>query len=944
MRKALKLPGNLNFLYLIISSWLILLLSCSESKNIVNNPSGNSIRPVGLKCESRINPLGIDSSTPKLSWRLISSEKGSKQTAYQILVASNEELLNANKGDLWDSGKKISNKTIEVTYEGKSLKNHATYYWKVRAWNENNVASEWSEPATWEMALMDQEDWQAYWINDGKSNPERNENFYKNDPAPLFRKAFEVNKAVKRARLYISGLGYYYSYLNGTRIGDHELDPGWTNYSKSIFYSTYDVSDLINKGANSLGVTVGNGWYNPLPLLMWGERNLREWLPTGRPRFISNLYLEFEDGSVENIVSDDSWKFHEGPVLRNNIFLGEVYDARKEIAGWNEPGFDETGWKPAALAPEISGSLKSQPQPPIKITSTITTKNISEPEKGTYIFDMGENFAGMVKLKVKAKRGISIKMRYGELLNEDGSLNPLTSVAGQIKGKRPDQKGNIVNIGGEGSPEIAWQVDTYISKGGDIEEFIPQFTFHGFRYVEVTGLDFKPDKDMIVGLRLNSDIEPVGSFTCSEPLLNKIQEITQRTFLSNIFSVQSDCPHREKFSYGGDIAVSSEAFMYNYDMSTFYSKAVNDWKDASLENGMFTDTAPFVGIQYCGVGWAMVHPLLQLQLYQYYGNKNLIEEHYSAAKQWLSLVTRENPDHLIQTGLSDHESLTENPEEIMITPLYYQSVKLMQELAEIMGFPEDVEEFRSLSSKIKDTYLNKYYDEMSGKVGHGTQANQSFALYTDMLSENQREKALQYLAQDIRDNHQGHLSTGIFGTKFMLDELSKNGLHELALEMVKKNDFPGWGYMIENGATTLWEHWAYSDNTYSHNHPMFGSVSEWFYKWLGGIQPHPKAAGFNQIEIRPETKGSISWVKSSYRSVNGKIISNWEKNDRNLTMTIEIPPNTEAVVYIPAQDINNVEENGRPLSKAEGVTYLTTEQGKLKCKVLPGRYSFKTSI
>jgi alpha-L-rhamnosidase len=948
MRKQSKLFIDSRIIFnLIISSCFIItaLLSCSESKNIYNQKkTEGSIAPDVLKCESRVNPLGIDISEPRLSWILFSTKRGAKQTAYKILVSSSEELLAGNKGDLWDSGKIKSDETLEINYEGKPLASNSKYYWKVRVWDQNDAASEWSEPAIWEMGLTEQDDWQAVWINDGKSNPEKAEDFYKNDPAPLFRKPFEVQKPIKRARLYISGLGYYLSYLNGNRIGDHELDPGWTNYSKRIFYSTYDVSDLVKKGSNCLGVTVGNGWYNPLPLLMWGARNIREALPTGRPRFICQLFLEFEDGSTENIISDDTWKFREGPVLRNSIFLGEIYDARKEIEGWNEPGLDEKDWKIAELAPQISGTLKSQPQPPIKITSRIKPKNITEPATGTYIFDMGENFAGIVKLKVKANRGTSIKMRYGELLNEDGTLNPLTSVAGQIKGKREGQNGNIENIGGEGSPEIAWQTDTYITKGGELEEFIPKFTFHGFRYVEVTGLDFKPDKDMIEGLRLNSDIEPLGTFSCSDPLLNKIQEITKRTFLSNIFSVQSDCPHREKFGYGGDIAVSSEAFIYNYDMLSFYSKTVTDWKDAALENGMLTDTAPFVGIQYCGVGWAMVHPLLQLQLYQYYGNKKLIEENYSAAKEWLELVTQENPDHLIQSGLSDHESLTENPEEVMITPLYYQSVKIMQDLAEILELPDDVEEYRALGKEIKKVYLRKYYDKGSGKVGHGTQGSQSFALYTGILREDQNKRALDYLAQDIRDKHQGHLSTGIFGTKFMLDELSKNGQHDLALEIVKKTDFPGWGYMIENGATTLWEHWAYSDNTYSHNHPMFGSVSEWFYKWLGGIQPHPKAVGFNRIVIRPQTKGSISWVKSSYRSVKGMITSNWEKNDHNLTMNIEIPPNTEAEVYIPAQDINNVEESGRPLSKAEGVTYLTTEQGKIKCKVLPGRYSFKTSI
>lgn len=927
----MKVSTRISFKFLFCCCLIALFSSCGEQKKH-KSIATNSI--VALKCEAKTNPLGIDISSPRFSWQLNTAEQ---QTAYQIIVASTESLLEANKGDLWDSGKITSNKTFQIAYKGAPLQSHTKYLWKVKIWDQEEKASEWSAPAFWEMGLMQQEDWQASWINDGKLTPKNEEDLYKEDPAPLFRKVFEVKKPVEKARLYISGLGYYLSYLNGKRIGDHELDPGWTNYQESILYSTYDVTNFIDQGSNCIGVTVGNGWYNPLPLLMWGERNIRKTLPTGRPRFIAHLFVAYKDGSTEKVTSDESWKFHEGPILKNNIFLGEVYDAREEQTGWTKAEFDDAGWKAASLAPAISGTLKAQPQPPIKITSTIPTQHITEPKKGTYIFDLGENIAGKISLKLKEEPGTSITLRYGELLHDDGTLNPLTSVAGQVKGKRTDKTGNHYNIGGKGSPEVAWQSDVYITKGGEQEEFIPRFTFHGFRYVEVSGLKSKPTKAMITGLRLNSAIEPAGSFSCSDPLLNEIQEITQRTFLNNIFSVQSDCPHREKFSYGGDIAVSSEAFIYNYDMATFYSKTVNDWKDASLENGMFTDTAPFVGIQYCGVGWAMVHPLLQLQLYRYYGNKKLIEEHYSAAKQWLSLVSKENPDHLIQAGLSDHESLTENPEEIMITPLYFQAVKLMQELAEILELPQDAAHYRSLGNEIQAVYLAKHYDKTSGKVGNGTQGSQAFALYTGMLPNDQKKAALNYLKALIQQKHQGHLSTGIFGTKFMLDELSENGLHEVALEMVTKTDFPGWGYMIANGATTLWEHWAYSDNTYSHNHPMFGSVSEWFYKRLGGIQPAKDAVAFNRIIIRPETEGKLSWVKSSYKSVHGKITSNWEKNEQGLTMNIEIPANTAGVVYVPAADAAHVEVD------KEGSTFLEAEGGRLKYKVLPGKYSFKVS-
>ncbi len=924
------------FLISVIGLFFNPLVSGSGTHSTFRNKSS----VINLRCESRINPLGIDTRNPYLSWNLFSDQRNQGQKAYQILVASNEDLLSRNKGDLWNSGKIFSDQSIGLRYAGKELQSRSSYYWKVRIWDSNGKVSKWSDSSLWEMSLLDENEWQGQWINDGKQVPVRDEDLYKDDPAPLFRKDFVVDGKIKRARLYISGLGYYLSYLNGTRIGDNELDPGWTDYSDRVFYSTYDITDLIKKGDNCLGVMLGNGWYNPLPLRMWGRRNLRENLITGRPGFICQLYIENSDGTEQIIKSDDSWKTHEGPVVRNNIYLGEVYDARLEIDGWNEPGLDDGDWKTVSLIANIPGVLEAQPQPAIKITSIIKPVKITEPQPGVYIFDMGKNFAGWIHMQFKASSGSKVVFRYGELLNGDGTLNPLTSVCGQIKGKRKDSTGNMVNIGGPGSPEIAWQSDVYIARGEELEEYTPRFTFHGFRYVEVYGLESKPDITMCEGLRLNSSVEPVGEFSCSDTLLNRIQKMCEWTFLSNIFSVQSDCPHRERFGYGGDIVGTSEAFMYNFDMNRFYSKSVNDWKDASLEDGMFTDTAPFVGIQYCGVGWAMVHPLLQLQLFRYYGNRELIEDQYAAAKKWLDLVSDENPEYIISDGLSDHEGLTERPPDVMVTPLYYQSVCVMEELARILKLDVDVKKYQELGEKISYAYTNKYLDNTTGKVGVGTQGSQAFALYTRIIPEEWRNIVLDYLVRDIHQQSNDHLSTGILGTKFMLDQLSRNGYHDLALKIVRQTDFPGWGYMLANDATTLWEHWAYDDNTYSHNHPMFGSVSQWFYNWLGGIQPGDDAEGFDRIIIRPEVKGSLSWVNSSYNSINGKIVSNWRKNADDLVMNIEIPANTSAMVYFPVSDMNKILYNGISLAQSWDVSGCSIREGHVVCQIASGRYSF----
>jgi alpha-L-rhamnosidase len=508
----------------------------------------------------------------------------------------------------------------------------------VRIWDKDDQASKWSSIASWETAFLNEKQWQGRWINDGKKNPAEDIDFYKDDPAPIFRKEFELSKPVEKARLYISGLGYYQAYLNGLRVGDSQLDPAWSVYSRRVFYSTYDVTAQIKTGRNCIGVMLGNGWYNPLPMRMWGYLDLREHLTVGRPRLISQLNIVFKDGSEKSVVSDPTWKCTEGPILRNNIFLGQVYDARKEKTGWNKTGCDDSDWPNAKLATEPIGKLQAQPMPPIKITTVVKPVDIIQPADDTFIFDMGQNFAGWIKIKLNAPKGTKINLRYGELLNEDRTLNPMTSVCGQIKGTRDDPNAKNVSIGGPGCPEIAFQQDTYICKGDGLEEYVPCFTFHGFRYVELTGYPGQPALDMVEGLRLNTAVYKAGTFSCSNQLFNRIQKMCEWTFLSNLFSVQSDCPHREKFGYGGDLVTTSHAFMMNFDMANFYAKTVWDWHDSAFDNGMLTDTAPFVGIHYCGPAWAMAHPHLQLELYKFYGDKRTMQHQFDTSHRWLELV------------------------------------------------------------------------------------------------------------------------------------------------------------------------------------------------------------------------------------------------------------------------------------------------------------------
>lgn len=897
--------------------------------------SGGDVRVEDLRCEYQTNPLGIDAPQPRLSWKLQSQQRGQKQTAYQILVATDEALLAEGRADLWDTGKVASDQSVHVVYAGKPLASRTCCYWKVRVWDKDDTACDFSKTSRWEMALLDEADWKARWINDGKANPRSDADFYKEDPAPLFRKAFELPKAAKKARLYVTGLGYYEAHLNGRHLGDGSLDPAWTAYSKRVFYSVHDVTGLLRDGNNCLAVTLGNGWYNPLPLRMWGHLNLREHLTIGRPRFIAQLEIELEDGARSTVVSDETWKVTRGPVLRNNIYLGEVYDARREVPGWDRPDCNDADWARAATATEPIGRLQAEPLPPIKLTATVRTVKITEPRKGTFIFDMGQNFAGWPMLAVYVPTGTQITLRYGELLNKDGTLNPMTSVCGQIKG---------ASAGGQGAPEIAWQSDTYIARGGSIEVYVPRFTFHAFRYVEMTGYPGTPTVATLEGLRLNTDVAEVGRFECSNDLFNRIQEMCRWTFLSNIFSVQSDCPHRERFGYGGDLVTTCDAFMLNYDMSRFYAKAAQDWQDSALADGMLTDTAPSVGIQYCGVAWAMAHPLLQQQLYQYYGDRRLIEEQYETSKRWLDLVASRTPDHIIKEGLSDHEALSPAAASEMVTPLYCESARLLSGLARVLGRDQESQTYADKAEAIKKAWQDKFLTEQIGRVPPGTQASQSFALQLDMLYEPQRPLALQYLIDQIVTRDGGRLTTGIFGTRYLLEVLSRNGQANLAYDLVNRREFPGWGHMLENGATTLWEHWEFSDNTYSHNHPMFGSVSQWFFNWLGGIQPDPKAVGFDRVVIRPQIVGDLQWARCQYNSIRGPIVSAWRLDGRTLYLNVVVPPNVTATVYLPTAETADVTESGKPLAQAPGVLLLGRESESLILEIQSGSYAFIGSV
>jgi alpha-L-rhamnosidase len=895
--------------------------------------SAGGTKAVNLRCERRVDPLGIDAVAPRLSWELVSGERGQHQTAFRVLVAGDAAKLAADSGDLWDSGVVASPESVNVEYRGRPLESAQRCHWKVTTFDAEGRPSAWSRPAWWEMGLVDAGDWAAKWIDDGRDNPTEDAGFYRDDPAPLFRKKFRLDAEARRARLYVSGLGYYEARINGARVGDSVLDPAWTEYGKRVCYSTYDVTGMLRRGENCIGVTLGNGWYNPLPLRMWGNINLREHLTVGRPRFIAQLEIELADGTSRRIVSGEDWRVTDGPILRNNIYLGEVRDARREVEGWDLPGPCEAPWRAAREAVDTLGALQAQPQPAIRVTERFSPAALTEPEPGVYVFDMGRNFGGWASLAIDVPRGARVTMRYGELLHEDGTLNVMTSVCGQIKRRDAGRSA-------PGEPLTAWQEDVYVARGGGPEAFTPRFTFHAFRYCEVKGLPERPALESLAGLRLGSDVRPAGEFACSSEKLNAIQDMCTRTFLSNLFGVQSDCPHRERFGYGGDMAATAEAFMMNFDMSNFYAKAAADWADAARPDGMLTDTAPFVGIQYCGVAWAMALPYLLDQLRRYYGDRRSTELHYGTVRRWLALVGERYPEGIVTEGLHDHEALTVNSPEVMVTPMYYTILRTTERMARATGRDEDAREYAALARKVRAAYRERFVRAGPEPLEGATQSSVLFALHSGLLEEPERQASLDWLVEDVRERGGGGPSTGMFGTKFLLDELSRGGRAGVAMGVVDRDEFPGWGHMLSRGATTLWEHWESSDDTFSHNHPMFGSVSQWFHHWLGGIRPSDDAVGFDRIDIRPQVVPGLTWVRSSCRTVRGAVKSEWRLEGGRLELDVRVPVGAVAEVHVPTTRAGDVTEGGLPVADAPGLEPVGASRGAAAFRVASGEYHF----
>jgi alpha-L-rhamnosidase len=884
--------------------------------------AGQELEIRDLRCEYRQNPLGMDEEHPRLAWGLGSMASDEYQSAYRVLIARSKEMLAAGKGDCWDSGKVADSENINIVPGGRPLEPFTRYYWKVMVWDGRGRTRGWSKVAWFETGMLGGSSWQGKWIGDGRPAPLKEEDFYKDDPAPLFRRGFVVSKAVRSARLYICGLGYNEPSMNGKKLGDAVLDPAWTDYGRTAFYSVYDVGGMLQSGANTLEVLLGNGWYNPLPLRFWGRINFRSALTIGRPKLLANLRIVFADGTIQTIVTDERWQVAESGILRNNVFLGERIDGRQQKGHWES----------AVSAEAPGGRLVAAMMPPIRVTRTFPVAGITEPEPGVYVADVGQNFAGWIRMKLRGRAGQEVHFRYGEILQSNGRVNGLTTVAGQIK-----EQWHI--NGGPGAPATAYQEDSYLCRGGGDEFFQPHFTFHGFRYVEITGLDRRPARTDLVGLGLNTDLGETGEWSSSDTLLNGIQQMVRNTFLSNLFSVQSDCPGREKQGYGGDIVATADAFLYNFDMSCFYPKTLADFADAVRPNGGMTECAPYNGIADEGfgegtgpIGWQLAFPFLQKELYRFYGNRRVVNEQYGRTERLVEFLRSQAKEGLIDVGIGDHEAV--NPKHVPVTSgaFYYGHVKLLAELAGLLGKREEERRWMGLADSISGAFNARFLqaDGASYDVA-ANQTTQVAPIWWGLAMDPSRSFA--GLVRLIEDSCRGHLSTGIFGTKMLFDVLDNRDRNDLAYRIATQRDYPGYAYMRDHGATTLIESWALTEQN-SWNHPMFGSVSEWLYRGLGGIQVSEDAYGMNRLLFRMRPVGGLTQVRAMIRTIRGTVLSEWENRLGVLKWTVAIPPNVRAEVDVPGEVGNRVEMDGKVLDP------LVWKDGYFRIAIVSGKHEF----
>ena len=900
-----------------------------------------------LRCEMLVNPLGIDIKEPRLSWQLNSTQKNVQQTTYEIIVSSSKEKLAKNEADIWASGKINSSQSIHIKYAGKGLESRKEYFWKVKSYT-NKGETPWSEPAYWSMGLLNKSDWKAKWIGYDKASSWDSITQWSRLSARYLRKKFRTTDDVKRATLYISGLGLYEVYINGEKIGDQVLAPNPTDYRKSFFYNTYDVTGPVRTGANTVAAVLGNGRF----FTMRQNYKTQKHNTFGYPKLLIQLEIEYAArGERETvIVSDETWKLNvDGPIRTNNEYDGEEYDATKEFSGWNNIGFNDSKWIKPGLVAAPPGKIIAQMSEPMKVMQVIKPVSIRNLNNGKYILDMGQNFAGWLRVLVEGKRGQKIKLRFAESLQSNGELFTANLRDAKVT--------DIYTLRGQGHENSLLP--------GQMESWQPSFVYHGFRYVEVTGFPGTPTMDNFEGQLVYDALETTGSFVTSNSLINSIYKNAWWGIASNYKGMPIDCPQRnERQPWLGDRVIGAMGESYLFDNAKLYAKWMDDIQQSQTEEGSIPDVAPAFWNYYSDdVTWPAAFITISNNLYNQFGDIKPIQENYASMKKWMQymkdkymqdyIVTRDKygdwcvpPEDLKLIHAKDSSRLTDG--KLIATAYYFKLLSYMQRFAKLTGKDADIKEYELLAENMKKAFHNRFYDPLQHGYSNNTITANLLPLYFGICPDSLKEKVFANIYQKIRVESKDHISTGLIGTQYLMRGLTEYDNTNLAFTLASNTTYPSYGYMVANGATTIWELW--NGNTAdpgmnSQNHVMMlGDLLIWFYENLAGIRTDKTNVGFKQIIMKPSLPDDLHFVTASYKSMHGLIESNWKKNDKTFEWTISIPANTSATVYIPAKSVNDVMESGKELLKAEGVQSVKCESGSAIVQIGSGQYNFISQL
>jgi alpha-L-rhamnosidase len=917
MKKFYKMCFVLNFIF-------ILTLTL-----ITQNAKANEMLTVtDLRTEYKTDPIGIDVVKPRLSWKIESDKRNTLQSRYEIKVARNRRDVIQGKNLLWKSAAN-SDRSVHVVYDGPAPASAQRLYWQVKIEDNHNRVSEWSEPAFWQMGLLTEEDWSAKWIQ-----AKVEEDTTKSQPAQYFRKAFSLDKEIKSARLYITCHGLYQAFINGRRVGDQVLTPGWTSYNKRLQYQVYDVTDLLQPGDQAIGILLGDGWYRGY--LGWKDnRNIYG----KRLALLAQLQVDYADNSREIIITDQSWKAtNDGPILMSDIYMGETCDARKEMANWALAGFDDCGWNGVAVETADKDHLIASMGPAVRKTKEIKPVNMMTTAEGKTIVDMGQNMVGWVRLKVNGNAGDTITLRHAEVLDKEGNLY-------------------TENL------RTAKQTITYICKGGGEEIFEPRFTFQGFRFVEVSGYPGELDSSSLTGMVVHSDMAFTGRFSCSDSLINQLQHNIQWGLRGNFIDVPTDCPQRdERLGWTGDAQVFAPTACLNVDAASFYTKWMNDLAADQGDDGKVTDVVPDVLNGNGGhTGWGDAAVIVAWTVYLNYGDRRILQNQYESMKAWIDYMeTRSDDDYIWQQDwhygdwLSFDDShpaymgaYTET--DLIATAYFAYSTRIMFRIAEILGKSEDAQRFKALAEKIKEAFIAEFVTP-NGRLVSDTQTAYTLALAMDLLPDSLRPAAAGYLNRNV--NSFKHITTGFLGTPLISQVLTENGYTDTAYMLLNRKDYPSWLYPVTMGATTIWERWdgMRPDSTFqdhrmnSFNHYAYGAIGKWLYSTVAGIDIDAEQPGYKHIVIHPRPGGGLSSAQATIKTMYGEAGSKWEIRENRMILEVIIPANTTAEIHFPPEKVSLA---GDDVDDAHAVD-MPPETGewlrKGVLKVGSGHYRFKMHI